>query len=386
MKTKHEVIEDALREYLRASKQLKTEILDRLEKVTRMERKSIIRRFRVLQRRREGYDWHDHRGRPVYYTPDVTAALHEVWTISHELCAERLHPILGEYVEILIRDKMWEHSDEATGKLRSMSLGTMKGFTQGFDKVVSGGGRNLTKPSSLKEVIPVRRGPWENPPPGTGEIDTVGHCGNTESGLFGYTAQYTDICLLWVFLEAQMGKGKRETLLSIRAMEKRSPFKIKALDPDSGSEFINWNIWTWCGQKHIALTRIRPGMKNDHGRIEQKNDKNVRKWAGYIRIDTEERLTTLKELYKVLEIYINHFLPSMKCVKKIRYNISHSSRKYDEAKTPYQRFMEHQEIDAEAKEKLQAFHQTLNPKALHDELLKLRKNLFAGAKFTRSDV
>jgi len=160
MRTKHEVIEDALKEYLRASKQLKKEILDRLEKVVGMERKSIIRRFGVLQRRKEGYDWNDHRGRPVYYTPDVVAALYEVWEISHELCAERLHPILGEYVNVLIRDRMWNHSDEATGKLRAMSLGQMKGFTQSFDKVISGGGRCMTKPSSLKEVIPVRRGPW----------------------------------------------------------------------------------------------------------------------------------------------------------------------------------------------------------------------------------
>lgn len=281
---------------------------------------------------------------------------------------------------------MWKHEDIATGKLRTMSLGAMKNHTQSFDRVVSGGGRSMTKPSSLKEVIPVRRGPWENPPPGTGEIDTVAHCGNTVEGLFAYTLQYTDISLLWTFLEAQMGKGKRETLESIKAFEKRSPFPIRGLDPDTGSEFINWHVKTWCGQKHIELTRIRPGMKNDHGRIEQKNDKNVRKWAGYIRIDTEERLAILKELYVTLEIYINHFLPSMKCVKKVRHNISHSSREYDGAKTAYQRFMEHPEIDQKAKEKMKEIHQTLNPKTLHDELLRIRKKLFAGAKFTRNDI
>ena len=46
MRTKHEVIEDVLSEYLLASKQSKKTILDRLEKVTRMQRKSIIRRLR----------------------------------------------------------------------------------------------------------------------------------------------------------------------------------------------------------------------------------------------------------------------------------------------------------------------------------------------------
>lgn len=196
----------------------------------------------------------------------------------------------------------------------------------------------MTKPSSLKEVIPVRRGPCENPSPGTGEIDTVAHCGNTAEGLFGYTTQYTDIALTWCFLEAQMGKGKFETLESIKAMRYRSPVTLLGLDPDTGSEFINWHIKDWCDQEKIQLTRIRLGQKNEHGRIEQKNDKNVRKWAGYIRIDTEERLLILKELYQTLKIYINHFQPSMKCVKKVRYcELRNSSKQQLDAhkKTPH---------------------------------------------------
>src|SRR3989338_2003682 len=81
-------------------------------------------------------------------------------------------------------------------------------------------------------------------------------------------------------------------------------------------------------------------------------------------------------MYKVLEVYINHFLPSMKCIEKIRYNIFHSSRKYDDAKTAYHRFMEHPDIDKDAKKKMLEFHQTLNPKVLHDQRL-----LHASLKF-----
>lgn len=183
-----------------------------------------------------------------------------------------------------------------------------------------------------------------------------------------------------------MGKGKVETVQNISSMKERSPFKWSGIDPDSGGEFINWNMERWCRRCKIAMTRIRPGMKNDHGHIEQKNDKNVRKFAGYIRIDTHERLTILNEMYQVLEIYINHFLPSMKCVEKMRYNITHSSRKYDKPKTPYRRFMEYPDMPENAKKKLQDFHQTLNPKVLHDEILKFRKKLFNGAKFTRNEI
>lgn len=385
MATKHEVIADVLSDYLRANKEEKGEILNRLEKTTKMHRKAIVRRLRVLQLR-DNPAWADGRGRPLYYTPDVTVALKYLWEISHEICAERLHAVRDEYLAVLIRDSMWKFGDEVTGKLRSMSVGIMKKRISHFDRVVSGGGRCLTKPSDLKEIIPVRRGPWQNPDPGYGEIDTVSHCGNTAEGLFANTVQYTDICLTWCFIEPQMGKGKKETVGSIEAMNRRAPFLILGLDPDSGGEFINWTLHDWCEKKDIELTRIRPGMKNDHGHIEQKNDKNVRKFSGYIRIDTEERLEKLREMYRTLEVYINHFLPSMKCVEKVRFNITHSSRKYDAPKTPYQRFMEHPKISVEAKKKMKIFHLTLNPKILHDEILRERRELFRGAKFTRSDI
>lgn len=384
MATKHEVISDELKAYLAASKSEKSKILDRLERTLKMHRKAICRRFRVIQTRKENIDWFDHRGRNIYYGKDVTEALKEIWEIAHECCAERLSEVRSEYVLILKRDKMWKYSDEVTGKLLAMSIGTIKDRLSKFDRIVSGGGRCLTKPSSLKEIIPVRRGPWQNPPPGFLEADTVAHCGNDASGEFAYTVQLTDICLTWCFLEAQMTKDKYPTKMSIESMFNRSPFPWTLIDPDSGSEFINWHLHDWCKWKNISMTRIRPGMKNDHGHIEQKNDKNVRKFAGYIRIDTEERLDILKELCIQLEIYINHFQPSMKCVEKIRFNISHSSRKYDKPKTPYQRFMEHEKIPAEAKKKMKAFHKTLNPKLLHDKILELRKELFKEAKFTKN--
>ena len=317
MGTKHEVVKEFVERYVTADKAGKGKILDHLAAVVSMGRKSLIRRFRVLQMRHSAY-WSDGRGRPVYYTPDCINALRELWDISEFLCAERLHPVVSEYISVLTRDGMWHHSEEATGKLRAMSLGTMKNTIGAFERVAEGGGRCLTKPSDLKEVIPVRRGPWNNPPPGFGEVDTVAHCGNTVTGLFAYTVQYTDVATCWNLLEAQMGKDKVETLRSIRAMRERLPFPVRGLDPDSGSEFINWNTHDWCRRNGIELTRIRPGHKNDHGRIEQKNDKNVRKFSGYIRIDTDERLDILKRMTGVLEIYINHFLPSMRVTEKTR--------------------------------------------------------------------
>lgn len=386
MATIDDIFKEHRKAYYKANKEERGRILDRVCAVTKMARKAAIRKFKVLQKRVEGINYVDRRGRPVYYGKDVDEALRYLWEISHEVCAERLHEAIEEYIAPLARDGMWPFNDEVTGKLRAMSIGAMKSRIAAWPRVVSGGGRCMTKPSDLKEIIPVRRGPWQNPEPGVGEIDTVAHCGNTNEGSFAYTVQYTDISLTWCFLEAQMGKGKQETVQSIEAMEGRSPVVLKGLDPDTGGEFINWNLSDWCRERKIVLTRIRPGMKNDHGRIEQKNGSNVRRFVGYIRIDTEAKLAELRELLSVLEVFINHFLPSMKCTEKMRRNISHSSRKYDSPRTPYQRFMAHEGISKAHKKRMKAFHDTLNPKTLHDEILRLRKKLFKGAKFTRSDL
>ena len=386
MGAKTEVLQEAVAEYLSASKELKGEILDRLEKTVRMHRKAIIRRLKVLQLRLKRINWFEGRGRPITYGKDVTAALRDIWEIGHEMCAERLHEVVHEYVDILIRDNMWSHADDTTYLLRHMSIGTMKERLSHFDRVVRGGGRSLTKPSHLKEIIPVRRGPWKNPDPGCGEIDTVAHCGCTAEGSFGYTVQYTDIALSWCFLEGQLGKDTIETTASLERMRLRSPFTLRWLDPDTGSEFISWVGQRWATSHKITLTRIRPGEKNDHGHIEQKNDKNVRQFAGYIRIDTDVKIVQLKKLLSVVEVYVNHFLPTMQCVKKIRDNVSHSSRQYDKAQTPYQRLMGHRKIPRSAKIALKKVHDTLNPKTLHDAILEARRELFRGAKFTRSDI
>lgn len=378
MATKTEIFEEHLRVYLKANKKEKGKILSLVCRVTHMHPKAAIRKFRRLQMRDSTEE--ETRGRPVHYTHDVTLALKAVWEIAHRICAERLKSVLEEYINILSRDKLWLHSKETTTKLCAMSLGTMKDRIETFERIKTGGGRCLTKPSDLKELIPVRRGPWQNPEPGFGEIDTVAHCGGTLVGEFAWTVQYTDVVTTWCMFEGQLGRGKVETLKSMKAMHQRSPFPHQGYDPDTGSEFINWNIKEWCDEQKLSLTRIRPGEKDDHGRIEQKNYANIRQYVGYLRIDTEERLKTLKALYRVLELYVNHFLPSFKCRGKKKIG-SRYIRDYDASKTPYQRVLEEPRIRSVFKKQLKEVHYALNPKVLHDEIQTIRAKLFKGAKF-----
>ncbi len=372
MATKQEIFQEKLQEYLASSRQEKGMILDSVCRVAGVHRKAAIRRFKTLQFRPRSFQ--ERRGRHRLYDQRTMAGFKDVWEAANRICAERIHPIIPEYVRILRRDGMWNHGEEATRLLLVASLGTLKNRIRKFERVKRGGGRGTTKPSNLKEIIPIRRGPWQNPPPGFGEVDTVAHSGYTIAGDFCYTVQYTDVATIWTALSAQWNKGEEATRKSIARIQEHLPFPLAGIDPDSGSEFINWHLKRWCDREGIEMTRTRPYMKNDHARIEQKNYANVRHIVGYTRFDDPRHIRLLNELYDALEDYINFFIPSVKCVEKTRIG-SRRMRRYDLAQTAYQRVLAHPAISPKIKEQLTAKYATLNPLILKQKCEQIIGNL-----------
>ena len=378
MATKQEILKEKLEEYLKADKAGKGQVLDQIIGITRMNRKSVIRRLNELQM--QDGPIVDNRGRPEVYDMRVTVALKELWEIANEICAERLHGQIAELVRVLKRDKMWTHPEPTTQLLLTMSLGTMKNRIKEFAKSKGSGGKTATKPSDLKEIIPIRRGPWNNPDPGFGEVDTVAHCGSTLSGDFAFSVQYTDVATIWTCLSAQWNKGQIATKESIERIKERLPFYLKGIDPDSGSEFINWFLKDWCDKQNIQMTRIRPYYKNDHARIEQKNYTNIRDFLGYTRIEKQSKVKLMNQLYDLLEDYINFFLPSQKCVKKERQG-SKYKRIYDKTQTAYQRVLVHNGIPQTVKDQLTDKYAKLNPKILKEQIDRLRRQILTGTHY-----
>ena len=113
MATKLELLCGCLKRYLAALKPEKKIILDELVAHTEMHRKAVIRALRNLQLRDPWKTGPAKRGRKIIYGSGVNVALKELWEMSHQLCAERLEPIVSEYVKILKRDNLWKHSDSA---------------------------------------------------------------------------------------------------------------------------------------------------------------------------------------------------------------------------------------------------------------------------------
>ena len=380
METKQEVFNRYKKEYFEAriskgGRSILTKIIDTVESVTGMGRKSIIRAFNRIQTKDPCAE--EQRGRPLYYTPDITVALKETWEVGGEVCGELLHPMIGEYVEILVRDKMWKHSDEATGKLLAMSMGTLKNRVGNFLKARrKGRGISSTSPSQLKHIIPIFHGDWDSKLPGVGQIDTVVHCGHSLVGNMVFTLNYIDVSTLWDIMRAQWNKGQEATQQSLSYIQAKLPWNMIEVHPDTGSEFINWLMKNWCDSENIAMSRSRPNHKNDNMHVEERNGHVVRKWIGYIRLDCKEDVDALNAVYEVLSPYLNHFVASKRIVEK--YEIDGKwKKKYEKvAKTPYRRVLENKDISDEVKEKLRLEHAKLNPAIMKKEIDRLKKILY----------
>jgi hypothetical protein len=317
------------------------------------------------------------RGRKRYYTPDCIAALQEVWEISSESCAENLHPMVDEHIDIQIREKDWHHSDEATGKLRAMSLGSMKVYVGGFSRTRRNfGGKSTTQKSSIVSLIPVRMDGWDEAAVGVMQADTVAHCGDSVAGDFAYTVNTVDVATLWGVRHAQWQKGQHGTRGSLDTMRARTPFPWIEIHPDTGSEFINWHLLGYANDTNLRFTRSRPYHKNDNTFVEERNGHIVRVYIGWQRLDVPEVVGALNDVYDVLDLYLNHFAASRRVLQKELVGSRWKITREQIAKTPYQRVLKRGDVSEAVKEQLRAAHHQLNPKQLKEEIDRRIKRVF----------
>lgn len=371
MNTKKEVFGIELKYYLNANKEEKGKILDGLERQTGMHRISIIRRFTNAQIRSPGYNYEDNRGRPVYYTQDSINAFSEVWKTTDFACAELLHPLIPERVEIFKRDKMWNHSDEATKKLLEMSVGKMKLIIPKMRTFPTQRGISTTTPSAIKDKVPLFEGSWKKVGPGNGQIDTVAHCGGSLAGEFIFSCGYVDVCTGWFQYKAQWNKTMNNTKTSLKEIKKLLPFNLKMIHPDCGKEFLNQFVMQWAEDNQISVTRSRSYHKNDNGYIEQRNGHIVRRWLCYERLERKKDVDRINIFYDKLCLFYNHFQAQRLCIGTKVSKIGKVRKVYEKIPlTPYQRILGRTDIEENTKNKIKNIHQKLNPKLMHQELEK----------------
>ncbi len=376
--SKREYLIELKKKYFKVSRKKKSQLLDDFCEFTGYHRKAALR----LVNGKLPSRWKRYKQRQKYYDQKVIDALLVLWRAANEICGERFQPFIGELLKKMIACGEIRVADEVKKKILKISMGQVKKILAHQKHISTSKIKGTTRPGTLlKSQIAIRYGPWDEVCPGYFEMDTVGHCGDNLSGEFIYSLDLLDIATGWAEQAAIWGKGERATLTEFKKIEQRLPFKILGIDPDNGSEFINWHLFRYCKKRTINLTRSRAYKKNDNAHIEQKNWTAVRQLVGYERFDKRKQLDILNDLYtNSWRLYVNFFQPMMKLEEKIKdLKTGKTKKKYYRAKTPYQRLLEHKDISPETKKMLLGIYKGLNPVKLkleiEQKLVELRRTL-----------
>ena len=383
------VTSEAAKRYRTASKKQKSRILDEHVALTGRNRSYLSWLLRcwgtTVVERRGGEvvrivvgQRQKRRRSPRLYDEQVVAALRKVWYLFGCLCGKRLVAVLRVQVPLLEKFGELDLDPDTRQKLQRISAATIDRLLRTEKRALRIRGRSPTKPTTrLMNEIPIRTfTEWQDARPGEVGADLVGHDGGITGGEHAFTLVLTDRLTQWTEVRAVLNKAQRWVFQALLLIRSWLPFALCALHTDSGSEFINHHLHRYCGQERIEFTRSRPNRKNDNNFTEQKNNDVVRRHVGYLRLQTEQEVELLNELYDRLRLLVNFFYPSQKLVSKTRQG-ARVRRVYDDPQTPYQRVLGCPEVSEDRKDRLRRQFDTLNPAELQREVVRLQDQLLS---------
>lgn len=355
---------------------------------TKSERKIILGEFSKTSHHEKQYDGKLLRGNYRYTTKPIKRPRRKIYTmvdaiILAKVCdlldwiaSKRIQPEIGVAIDSLVLAGELVCSKEQRKKLIKISSSTIDRLLKEYRQRPVGKGKSYTKPGTLlKTQIPIRTfADWNENKVGFTEIDLVGHDGGIARGDFAWTLDMVDVKVQWTEQVAVFNKAQKHVFAGIKTIRERLPFPLLGFDSDSGSEFINHQLYRYSIQEKITFTRDRSGKKNDNAFVEEKNDSVVRCWVGYGRYDTQEQVDILNEFYEVLRLYTNFFLPVQKLKEKVRIE-SKVKKIHDKATTPYKRILRAKDVSRKVKDRLKEQYKTLNLVLLKRQIDTILKRL-----------
>ena len=390
MQEKKALTREVSKRYQKAGKKEKSLILDELVKTTnynrkyllhilanlgktttvRLEGKTVRLKTASVKRKKGG-------GRKPIYTGEFVILLRKIWAFFWYRCGKILAPFLREQMKFL--QPHFSMTPEVRKLLLSVSPSTIDRILKADKKKMALKGKCGTKPGKLlKKQIPVRTYYADaDKRPGFFEVDTVHHCGTSDSGEFCLTLTATDVYSGWVELRPTLNKAHKWVLEALEGIHASLPFPLLGLDSDNGSEFINSALLKWCRSEGIQFTRARAYRKNDNCFVEQKNNSCVRNFTGYDRFSSATHRDALAALYNSLCPLLNYFMPTIKLLSKARVG-SKIKKVYDKnVLSPYQRLLASPDLSEEVKAELTRRYKQYNPVLLQQEVHKAVDALMA---------
>jgi hypothetical protein len=367
--------------YVRAGKLERGQLLNEMQPVTGLHRKSLIRLMSGnLERKRR------QRQRGRTYGPELDHPLRVIAESHDYICAERLQPTLVEMATHLARHGELEASPHLFDQLSRISVSTLRRILKRLEQdQLRLPRKGPAEANTVAREMPMKRIPWDEQQPGHFEVDAVHHCGQSTAGHYVHTVQMVDVATGWSEQVATLGRSGLVMEDGFRRILARLPILVLEIHPDNGSEFLNAHLVRFWKDtvKDITLSRSRPFQKNDNRFVEQKNSTLVRAYLGSARFDTAAQTNALNQLYEKMWLYYNFFQPVMRLMEKTTSPSSPAQgqplrikRRFDRARTPLDRLCETDAISEQHKEQLRTLRDQTNPRQLRREINQLLDKIF----------
>lgn len=354
--------------YRKGNKAEKGRLLDEMEAVIGLHRKTLIRILNGrLSRKKRSHE----RGKT--YGVEVDDAIRVIARSLDYPCAERLRPNLVWMAEQLKRHGELRVGKETLEQLEIVSVSTVKRILKRVGRSepkLAAKKPQRSQTNRLRKPYPMSRIPWDIAEAGHFEVDLVHHSGESAHGEYIHTLQMLDVATGWGEIAAILGRSHRVMTDGFDYLMARLPFAVIEIHPDNGAEFFNQFLLRYWKKKlpNLQITRSRPYQKNDNRFVEENNQSLVRAYIGHGRLDTHAQLNVLRQLYEKLWLYHNFFQPVMRLQEKEYLTPVQYRRKYDQARTPFDRLLEKGVLHADTKLHLFSLRDQTNPLALRSQI------------------
>lgn len=339
--------------YRNSTKRKKTIILTEFCLTWNVDRKHAIK---LLNGQRGGPK--KKAGRKPRYDERLVRHLTVLWDSMERIHPKRVKAAIPIWLPFY-RDP--EFDPNLKFQILKMSASTIERFLSRGRKVIKG--LSLTRRAKFfRYKIPLTNTNEKIVNAGHVAADTVAHCGDDISGSFVWSLTATDRLTGWTENRALVNKKAKSVRNAMDSIEKTLPFKIKSIQTDCGTEFLNYVMMRYFQHRTapVVMSRSRPYQKNDNAHVEQKNYTHVRECFGYERIDLS-LAALMNEIYRDFWNPLhNFFLPQMQLVSKERIG-ARIRKKYDFPKTPFERLKLAPNVSEEEKAKLEIRMKSLNP-------------------------
>ncbi len=356
-----EYINELAKYYFEAQRVKKTQMLDHATEVTGLHRKTIIRQLKISKRSQLANNKKRCGAKQKYPTELLLPHIEYLWKQMDRISARRMKAALKDWLPYYNENNV---NDQVRSLLQKMSVSTLDRFLNLLRKRYrsSKKGISSTSPATyMKNKVPINTLDSRVTRPGYTQADTVAHCGDRLIGEFMNSITITDIYSTWTENRALFTKKALEVRRCFSDIQRHLPFKLIAINTDSGSEFLNKPVFNQFKNNKVIFTRSRPYKKNDNCYVEQKNYTHVRELFHYYRIENKELKSIMNDIYiNCWNPYQNYFMPSFKLKKKTRIGAK-IKKEYDEPMTPYKRLITSSHISEKQKEALIQKKKKLNP-------------------------